>query len=232
MSTLTHQDTGSYFDVHPSIGTVKLWIGGDDKFSAGPGGVTIKNLSVQGANNLDLGSSGEISSSGWEVGDGASNIGLWVRKGNIAGTGDLIITGNASAASLITPQANIASATVARLEVGELIYDLPASNGTATAFLASTTANTLPIAFQHPSYPDSRDSDSGIYSPAGYQLAFRAGQVPGTPPWAVLSSNQASISPGVERIIKGDGTGNGITVSGGTLTGGEMFFSAQTPFRM
>lgn len=231
MSTLTHQDTGSYFDVHPSIGTVKLWIGGDDKVSAGPGGVTIKNLSVQGASYLDLGSSGEISPSGWEIGDGASNIGLWVRKGNIAGTGDLVVTGNASAASLITPQAVIASAAIDTLTVNNLIYDLPAAQATATALLASVSTLMdevpLPVAFQHPDYPYSRDSDSGIYSPAGYQLAFKAG---GTGPWAVLSSNQASISPGVERIIKGDGTGNGITVSGGTLTGGGNVFLGSNAF--
>jgi hypothetical protein len=131
----------------------------------------------------------------------------------------------ASAASLIALQANIASATVARLEVGELIYDLPTSNGTATAFLASTTANTLPIAFQHPSYPYSRDSDSGIYSPAGYQLAFRAGQAPGTPPWILLQSDRGIISTGVNSIYKaGSDAVLGLTLSGGTLIGGGRIY--------
>ena len=231
MSTLTHQDTGSYFDVHPSIGTVKLWIGGDDKLTAGPGGVTVKNLTVQGANYLDLGSRGEIGSTRWDVGDGVSTVNLNVKKGNISGWGDLAVAGNVSAAHLGAPQAVIASAAIDTLTVNNLIYDLPAAQATATALLASVSTLMdevpLPVAFQHPDYPYSRGNDSGIYSPGGYQLAFKAG---GTGPWAVLSSNQASISPGVERIIKGDGTGNGITVSGGTLTGGGNVFLGSNAF--
>jgi len=226
MSTLTHQDTGSYFDVHPSIGTVKLWIGGDDKLTAGPGGVTVKNLTVQGANYLDLGSRGKIDLTRWDVGDGVSTVNLNVKKGNISGWGDLVVTGNASAASLITPQAVIASAAIDTLTVNNLIYDLPAAQATATALLASVSTLMdevpLPVAFQHPDYPYSRGSDSGIYSPAGYQLAFKAG---GTGPWAVLSSNKAIIATGVNSIYKaGSDAAQGLTISGGTLTGGGRIY--------
>lgn len=232
LSSLTHQDIpGSFITAHPTTGSVQHYFNDSIQLSLGEAGVTISDLKVTGGVTppLAFGSAGEIDSGAWDVGDGVSTVNLNVNKGDVGIVGKMSAQ-LASAASLIASQANIASATVARLEVGELIYDLPASNGTATAFLASTTANTLPIAFQHPSYPDSRDSDSGIYSPAGYQLAFRAGQAPGTPPWAVLSSNQAVIATGVERIIKGDGTGNGITVSGGTLTGGGNVFLGSNAF--
>ncbi len=223
MSTLTHQDTGSYFDVHPSIGTVKLWIGGDDKLTAGPGGVTVKNLTVQGANYLDLGSRGEIDSTRWDVGDGVSTVNLNVNKGDVGIVGKMSAQ-VASAASLIASQANIASATVARLEVGTLVYDFP-STGTATALLASTTTTTLPFAFQHPSYPSSRDSDSGLYSPAGYQLGLRAGQAPGTPPWILLQSDKGIIATGVNYIYKaGSDAALGLTISGGTRTGGGRIY--------
>jgi hypothetical protein len=227
LSSLTNQDIpGSFITAHPTTGAVQHYFNNVNQLSLGAAGVTVSDFKVTGsvAPPLDFGSAGEIDTGAWDVGDGVSTVNLNVNKGDVGIVGKMSAQ-VASAASLIALQANIASATVARLEVGELIYDLPTSNGTATAFLASTTANTLPIAFQHPSYPYSRDSDSGIYSPAGYQLAFRAGQAPGTPPWILLQSDRGIISTGVNSIYKaGSDAVLGLTLSGGTLIGGGRIY--------
>jgi hypothetical protein len=51
---------------------------------------------------------------------------------------------------------------------------------------------------------------------------FKAG---GTGPWAVLSSNKAIIATGVNSIYKaGSDAAQGLTISGGTLTGGGRIY--------
>ncbi len=226
LSSLTHQDIpGSYITAHPVTGAVKHYFNNVNQLSLGAAGVTVSDFKVTGsvAPPLDFGSAGEIDSGAWDVGDGVSTVNLNVNKGDVGIVGKMSAQ-VASAASLIASQANIASATVARLEVGTLVYDFP-STGTATALLASTTTTTLPFAFQHPSYPSSRDSDSGLYSPAGYQLGLRAGQAPGTPPWILLQSDKGIIATGVNYIYKaGSDAALGLTISGGTRTGGGRIY--------
>ncbi len=225
LSSLTNLDIpGSYITAHPVTGAVQHFFNNSAALTLGTAGVTVSNLIVSGTTSaLDFGAIGEINSGAWDVGDGVSTVNLAVNKGN------LVVVGNASATSLNTPQATvnsavIASATISRLEVANLVYDFP-STGTATALLASTTTTTLPFAFQHPSFPASRDSDSGVYSPAGYQLGFRAGQAPGTPPWLLMQSDKGIIATGVNSIYKaGSDAAQGLTISGGTLTGGGRVY--------
>lgn len=227
LSSLTNLDIpGSYITAHPVTGAVQHFFNNSAALTLGAAGVTVSDLIVSGTTSaLDFGAIGEINSGVWDVGDGVSTVNLAVNKGN------LVVVGNASATSLNTPQATvnsavIASATISRLEVANLVYDFP-STGTATALLASTTTTTLPFAFQHPSYPSSRDSDSGVYSPAGYKLGFRAGQAPGTPPWLLMQFDRGIIATGVYSIYKaGSDAEDGLTISGGTLTGGGSIYLA------
>lgn len=226
LSSLTNQDIpGSFITAHPTTGAVQHYFNNVNQLSLGAAGVTVSDFKVTGsvAPPLDFGSAGEIDTAAWDVGDGVSTVNLNVNKGSAYVNG-LLSAQTASAASLIASQANIASATVARLEVGTLVYDFP-STGSASAVLASVTTTTLPVAFQHPSYPSSRDSDSGLYSPAGYQLGLRAGQAPGTPPWILLQSDRGIIATGVNSIYKaGSDAVQGLTLSGGTLTGGGRIY--------
>jgi hypothetical protein len=120
-------------------------------------------------------------------------------------------------------QALIASASIARLEVTELIADIPTS--TAPAVLAdSTSSSTLPIAFKHPDYPHDRTLDSGIYSPGYGQLAFWIDSPTAKLPWLRMFGSGGELSGNISSITKPSDAASGITYSGGTLAGGGSIY--------
>lgn len=120
-------------------------------------------------------------------------------------------------------ETTIASATIDRLEVAELIADIPPA--TAPSVLAdSTSSSTLPIAFKHPDYPHDRTLDSGIYSPGYGQLAFWIDSPTAKLPWLRMYSTGGALSENVNSITRPSDAASGITYSGGTLAGGGSIY--------
>lgn len=232
MSSLTDQAIpGSYITAHPTTGAVQHFFNNEQQITLGVAGVSITDLRVSDTVLVpfSFGSVGDISAGQWSVGDGVNTVNLVVNKGSltVAGTADvdLLKADAASISSLLAGEAIIASASISRLEVDEIVGYSPLA-ATAPAVLADTSSSSelLPIAFKHPSYPYSRDADSGIYSPAGYQLAFRVGNTPGTTPWLRMFGTGGELSGNVSQITKVSGSETGITYSGGTLLGGGKIF--------
>jgi hypothetical protein len=120
-------------------------------------------------------------------------------------------------------EAVVASASIERLEVENLIADLPAA--TAPAILAdSTGSSTLPIGFKHPDFPHDRDLDSGFYSPGYAQIAVWIDSPSAKLPWGRMFASGGELSGDVTSITKPSDSSSGITYSGGTLSGGGSIY--------
>ena len=230
LSSLTHEDIpGSFITAHPTTGAVQHFFNNAMLLSLGVAGVTVSDFKVTGevAPPLDFGGAGKIALGQWDVGDGNTNLNLVVASGSlfVYGPGEFstIEADAASASNLIASQASIASASITRLEVDELIAVLPPA--TAPALLASSTASaSLPIAFQDPSYPHDRSLDSGIYSPGYGQLAFWIDDPTAKLPWLRMYFTGGEFSESVNSITRPSDAASGITYSGGTLSGGGVIY--------